>query len=297
MKDKRKEAARMVAARYSNHLDMATHKYMKITGLLEEAPEDFQDDIAQCINEINEMALAAGGAVPLNDDQYSYHPTVTCLKPFVDAQEEMLSKLKKQGYRHPVDNIAMEQAIFFGIFAESCNDKMIGTPTWVWELTQLPEQFEALRQQIYAYVDEAGLNKMRLAMVREERDRLQGILDKAAEAYKPIKPKETSGTRKTRVVKALKLSKGSGNTPKIDHQEAYINYVKIVRHHGKERKEAMEILMDVYNYKSDDHVRKELNPILQEVKKSWKKEGKHQFYDLTNKELKKYWKGLIPQTR
>jgi len=288
----REAAARKVAARYSTHLDMATHQYMIITGLLDKAPKIFQDEIEHCFDEINELAETTNNQLSLDNADYCYPLMITCAPPFVEAQKEMLGLIP--GYRHPVKSLLLEQGFFGGTLAELYEDKIIVPPSWIQDLHQLPEP---LKQKIVTFVNEAELIQRQLNNVQKERDRLQKLLTDVTKAYKKKKKGERINHRNTRVTEVLGLSKGRGNTPSLDHHAAYYKYVYLVRHQGKKRIDALEILMEEFRYKSLSHVRKELNTVLNIVKKDWKEINKDQFYDVDDKDIEKYWKGLIPQIR
>ncbi len=291
--ENKKEVARQVAAKHSTHLDMATHRYMELTGLLEKAPKEFQYKIKHHFDDLHlnfKQVTREDPSFTLDDDCYSYPWKVTNAVPFKQAQKEMLSVL--EGYKHPVKNALIEHEIFFGDNGFRF-EKVLRSPDWVKDSKSLLEVPKPLREKIRTYVNEAEDVKRYYKDCRKELTRLREMIAHATDEYKPRPGNDTSAKRNARVVPALGLSPGKkGRVKTIDHDGAYCRYVQLVRHQGESQQEAIKVLRKAFDYQSNDTTIKHLHDSLLKVKEWWRTVEREK-----PPGLKEYWIGLVPDRR
>uniref|UniRef100_UPI004057B1A2 hypothetical protein n=1 Tax=Candidatus Electronema sp. TaxID=2698783 RepID=UPI004057B1A2 len=276
---KKEEAALKAAAKYHDYLAKAVLEYMELT-------KQIDDDLRRQIHESCEECLS-----PYNgeiDCEYMKQQggcflpdSVENCSSFRAAQEEMLSLL--DGYRHPAKDSLTENRIFFG---EQVNDMRIKFPVWMndRDFLKLPSE---LSGKIRDYIRDAEISKWTLT--RECND-FRGKFIAAREAYKKINDKDKSHQRNTRVVQALGLSSGQGKTKSLEHRQAYIRYVRLVRNEGKSRKEALDVVRKEFDYNSPDAAIKSLYVELKKVKEWWRKPTAWCQKPIT---IEKYWASLI----
>ena len=292
--DSKKKIAHEVAAKYSTHLDMATHHYMKLTGLLDKAPKDFQYEIKHHFDDLQSCLKQAQKEAPsfvLENDHYQYRWVITCAKPFMQAQKQMLSVL--DGYRHPVQHDLLEMEIFFGDLGIKHGPLVVGFPDQVRSDKDFNCIPKSLRQKICDYIDEAEDTKRHYKDCRKELIGLRKMIDHATDEFKQLPENDSSAKRNQRVAAAMGLAPGQkGRTINIDHDGAYACYVRLVRSQGKSRQDAIKIVRNEFDYLSNDTTIKSLHDSLLKVKKWWETTKRKK-----PSGLKEYWIGLIPDRR
>ena len=113
------------------------------------------------------------------------------------------------------------------------------------------------------------------------------LLDKAHDAYQPIKGSERPSLRAQRVVTTLGLTIGKRRKTH-DPTALYETYVKLVRHKGLYRHDATIEVANIFNL-TEDTTLKSLHSICSNIKKSWKQHSPREY----NSTVKKYLKGLV----
>ncbi len=132
------------------------------------------------------------------------------------------------------------------------------------------------------------LNRLSIFIIINECSELRRKFNAACEAYKKRNDEDNSCGRSRRVVEALGLDRiGPGNRQSRDHRAAYEKYVRLVRNEGWKREDTLKNVQGEFGYNSIDSARNSLYKELKKVKEWWKKQ----------KDLEKYWKGLIPSKK
>lgn len=282
---KKEEAALKAAAKYHDYLAKAVLEYIELTG---QEDDDLKQEIDKACKECEDFlsGYEGDGCEYMKQEDGCFIPdSVEHCSSFRAAQEEMLGLLP--GYRHPAKDSLTENRIFF---SEQVTDMRIKFPVWMNDddFLKLPSE---LSGKIRDYIRDAEISKWTLT---RECNELRAKFIAAREAYKKINDKDESHQRNTRVVQALGFSSGQGKTKSLEHRQAYIRYVRLVRNEGKSGEEALEIVQQEFTYNSIDSARNYLYEELRKVKEWWSKPTAWCQKPIN---IKKYWKSLIPSKK
>ncbi|CAK8716890.1 hypothetical protein GKODMF_08495 [Candidatus Electrothrix gigas] len=276
--DKR-EAARKAAAAYPRHLSNAVRQYMILTGIMEQIPEGWREDPA-----VFDPIIPIKSHWNIPSHFQSYKILKEEIQIYADADKEMRDNLP--GYRLPFHSGEAEQLVFFSMVP---NIKMTGyNPSPLLSEVEKEGISEELLEKLKKYFKESADYQGRAKGAEAERDELQGTFDKAKAVYE-AKEGKRSDQRNKEVVQILGFSIGKAK-PRIDHKEAYFEYVHLIRHKGMSREDATHKIQDYFGYQSRDSTLKKLQECRKNVIEQWKEKSPSVFED---RNLQQYFTGLV----
>ena len=202
-----------------------------------------------------------------------------------EIESEMLDLLPP--YRHPTFDKFGEYQVFFGPDGFLSTGKMYSPPQF---MKPLQEKISiSLFNEIAEYVREAELNKIELFEHKNKAHEITTLLANAHQRYK--KSGSRADKKNAMVVKLLGFSTGTPRK-RIDHGQAYKDYVYLLRRNGLPRKDAVAQIQKKYGFQSKDSTLKSLHESRKGVLTQWKETEPTML-----SRIKEHLDGLVPSRR